>query len=399
VTGREPRRRFRVSTRLAVVAALVAALGLGALASRAEDDSSGSEANELSKDAKFVLDGGLNYLADDHQQGADGSLKVSGTRGGVILATTSLAGLAWLAAGSTPTRGPYRTNIVRALEFVVNQRDRTSQKARDNPNYTFFAGITGENTEGRMHAHGFATLFLAEALGMLGKRNEKLAVDVRSTLEGAVKLSIASQTKNRGGWGYAFAGETSFLLDSDEASTTITQVQALRAARNAGLSVSPRCIDRAVKYVKTCITEKGDCIYSLTMQDGRRTSFELTAAAVSTLNAAGTYRSDKLDAALGYLRRELGKKAAANKKPTEACEQYYFYGNLYAAQAMFQAGGADWKTWWKGAQEDLVSKAKRHGDQQYYWDDEPRPFGKTYSTASACLILALPMRYLPIFER
>jgi hypothetical protein len=91
------------------------------------------------------------------------------------------------------------------------------------------------------------------------------------------------------------------------------------------------------------------------MPDGQRTTFELTAAAVSTLNAAGTYRSDKLDLALGYMRREM----ARHEKPTLACQNYYFYGNLYAAQAMFQAGGADWASWWKGAQEDLVAKAQR----------------------------------------
>jgi hypothetical protein len=275
----------------------------------------------------------------------------------------------------------------------VSQRDRSRSVQ-----YTYFLPVGQEQQQGRMHAHGFATLFLAEALGMMGKKNEKLAVDVQQTLEGAVKLTIASQTKNKGGWGYSFAGEGMFALDSDEASTTITQVQALRAARNAGLSVSPRCIQRAVDYVKKCIGEKGDCRYSLTMSDGHRTTFELTAAAVSTLNAAGTYHTPKLDLALGYLRREMDKLAAKGKKPTEACEQYYFYGNLYAAQAMYQAGGADWKTWWKGAQEDLVAKGRRTRGDQFYWHD-PREFGDTYATASACLILAIPLRYLPIFER
>lgn len=387
-----PRRQQRRRQRLALAAAVTAAIGLGSLASRAEDDAS-SDSTELSKDAQTVLEGGLKFLADQDQQGADGGLKAPSTSMSIRLATTSLAGLAWMARGSTPTRGPYQANIVKALEYVVSQRDRSSSRA---PGYTYF--MTTSEAQGRMHAHGFATLFLAEAYGMLGKKNEKLAVDVRSTLEGAVKLTIASQTKNKGGWGYAFAGEGNFALDSDEASTTITQVQALRAARNAGFSVPPKSIDRAVKYVKTCITDKGDCVYSLTMADGKRTSFELTAAAASTLNAAGTYRSDKLDAALGYLRREMTKKAAKNEKPTQCCEQYYFYGNLYAAQAMFQAGGADWTTWWKGAQEDLFSKAVRHHGDQFKWED-PRAFGDCYATASACLILELPMRYLPIFER
>src|SRR5207245_596756 len=96
--------------------------------------------------------------------------------------------------------------------------------------------------------------------------------------------------------------------------------------------------------------------YSLTMgPQGERTSFELTAAAVSTLNASGSYDSEKVRLALTYMRRQMQKR----EKPTQAAESYYFYGNLYAAQAMFQAGGADWTAWFKGAQEDLTAKAKR----------------------------------------
>jgi len=382
--------------RLGLATALAATLGVGALASRADDESS-AQASELSKDAQGALEGGLRYLADSDQRGADGSLKTPNTSSSLRLATTSLAGLAWLAAGSTPTRGPYRDEIVGALEYIVSQRERTSDVARAQPGYTYFANMP-EEQPGRMHAYGFATLFLAEAYGMLGKKNERLAAEVRATLEGAVKLSVASQTVRRdgiGGWGYSFYGESRFAFGQDEASTTITQVQALRAAKNAGFSVPSHCITRAIKYVKKCVGDNGEAQYSLTMEDGKRTSFELTAAAVSTLNAAGMYGSDKkLESALEYLRRQMAKK----DKPTAACEQYYFYGNLYAAQAMFQAGGGDWSTWWKGAQEDLVSKAQRGREGQCFWHD-PREFGDAYATASACLILAIPMRYLPIFER
>ncbi len=367
-----------------MAAALVAALGLGVAASRAEDDA--ADVGELTKEADQVLRGGLKYLADPNQQGAEGDVRAGNTTGSLRLATTSLAGLAWLAGGSTPTRGPYCDNIVRALESVVTQWKAGGKVRFGNP---------GENEGGRMHAHGFAMLFLAESYGMLGgEKNKGLADDVKEALKSAVKLSVASQTKQKGGWGYAFADDPSFGNEMDEASTTITQLQGLRAARNAGIVIPSKTIERAIKYVKKCVKPKGDCCYSLSMAEGDRTSFELTAAAVSTLNAAGTYKSGELDLALGYMRRECAKK----KFPTEACEQYYFYGNLYAAQAMFQSGGPDWAGWWKGAQEDLVSKARRESADGFRWD-EPHNFGECYATASACLILALPLRYLPIFER
>ena len=55
---------------------------------------------------------GLDYLA-----------KIQSRSGGIgvqaPLAFTALAGLAWMAGGSTPTRGPYATNVMNALRFVL----------------------------------------------------------------------------------------------------------------------------------------------------------------------------------------------------------------------------------------------------------------------------------------
>src|SRR5690349_18381198 len=44
------------------------------------------------------------------------------------LAFTALSGLAWMAGGSTPTRGPYASNVASALKFVL-------QCARGNTGY------------------------------------------------------------------------------------------------------------------------------------------------------------------------------------------------------------------------------------------------------------------------
>jgi hypothetical protein len=370
-----------------IAAASIAAAAVGSLQSRAQDEAE-AKATELSAEARSALEGGLNFL--DQEQGKDGSSGGVSTKGCVRLATTSVAGLAFLAAGNTPSKGPHHEKVRAAILYVLSQQEVSGLY----PSYIRLGAHPGRDEAGRMHAHGLSVLFLAEAYGMLGE-DKRLAGDVKTAIEGAIKVTLASQTRMKGGWGYGFAGfEGEPELDFDEASTTITQIQGLRAARNAGFSVPGKSIERAVKYVKECIGEKGDCCYSLSMADGRRTSFELTAAAVSTLNASGAYKTEKLELALGYMRRQMARK----EKPTFAAENYYFYGNLYAAQAMFQAGGADWATWWTGAQEDLVSKAKRGRGDGIFWED-PRGFGDAYATASACLILGIPFRYLPIFER
>ena len=58
---------------------------------------------------------------------------------------------------------------------------------------------------------------------------------------------------SRGGWGYVSAADGS---DFDEGSVTITQVQGLRAARNAGIVVPKSIIDKSQEYLKNCTTER-----------------------------------------------------------------------------------------------------------------------------------------------
>src|SRR5256885_17040179 len=49
----------------------------------------------------------------------------------------------------------------------------------------------------------------------------------------------------------------------DEGSVTITQLQGLRAARNAGIVVPKSIIDKATKDLKDCTTPRGGVSYSL----------------------------------------------------------------------------------------------------------------------------------------
>ena len=48
----------------------------------------------------------------------------------------------------------------------------------------------------------------------------------------------------------------------DEGSVTITQLQALRGRRNAGIVVPKSIIDKANKYLKNSTTPRGGVIYS-----------------------------------------------------------------------------------------------------------------------------------------
>src|SRR5262245_20546923 len=66
-------------------------------------ESAGAKRAELIAPAKPAVEKGLKYLASRQQE--DGAFATSGY--GKNAAVVALAGMAWLANGSTPGRGPY----------------------------------------------------------------------------------------------------------------------------------------------------------------------------------------------------------------------------------------------------------------------------------------------------
>ena len=169
-----------------------------------------------------------------------------------------------------------RGNFVR----IVEQKDATPQEAAireiNTGCYAFGAhelfdslrrvqpngllGNTNNPTEAAryMYGQGFGTLFLACVYGEEDRPQRRK--ELEKVLTKAVEFIGHAQT-DRGGWGYVSAKEGG---NFDEGSVTITQLQALRAARDAGIVVPKSIIDKAVKYLKDSTTQRGGIIYSLT---------------------------------------------------------------------------------------------------------------------------------------
>mgnify|MGYP001572702808 CR=1 FL=1 len=161
------------------------------------------------------------------------------TRSGAIgmstqVAFTSLACLAFMANGSTPRRGMYAKPLREGLQFILRCCGQSGYI-----NESAGRGMGGSG----MHGHGYATWFLAELLGMCGGDDVIGDETVKEKLVKAVKVIEASQDPN-GGWTY----EPSPY--GHEGSVTVTQAQALRAARNVGVAVSTKTINKGVDYIK-----------------------------------------------------------------------------------------------------------------------------------------------------
>src|SRR5262249_6514262 len=146
----------------------------------------------------------------------------------------SLAGLAFLASGSTTANGPYAEQLW-AIELHV----LASQDA---------SGLLTSMDQGPMYEHGYAMLFLAEC------QMKHPETRVRDALGKAVSLTETA-INSEGGWRYRPEP-----LDAD-ISVTACQLNALLATRAAGVDVNQKTIDRALAYVRKCQNPDGGFSY------------------------------------------------------------------------------------------------------------------------------------------
>ncbi|GAB4386964.1 MAG: terpene cyclase/mutase family protein [Phycisphaerales bacterium] len=317
--------------------------------------------NEITPELDRAVERGLAYLAT--QQQPDGSF--TGGRFGRNVAITALACLAFMADGNLPGRGDYGDIVDRGLEFILDNCAENGLIAADSAN-------------GPMYGHGFATLFLGEVYGMTGGGAEtERSARVHAALVKAVRL--IEQTQNEeGGWRY-----NPVPYDAD-ISVTICQIMALRSARNAGIEVDKNVIDNAVRYVRACQNGDGGFRYQ---SDVGPSAWPRSAAGIASLFYAGIYDDQAIDTGLDYL--------VQNAMPgqTRSSRAHYFYGHYYAVQANYLAGGEHWTTWWPAIRAELLSEQLSDGS----WLD--RSVGNSYGSAMALIILQMPKRYLPIFQK
>ena len=361
------RRRF-----LWRASALGAGLALG-LESRANPDAAdappeSSETRDMvTPDAQRAIDRGLAYLAST--QNRDGSFGERHQYHGNV-AVTSLAALAFMAGGHQPGRGQYANVVTRALQYTLGKENRQPAGFLHNPG--------GAN--GPMYSHGFGTLFLAEVYGMVPDRG--LQQRLRGTIERAVQLIVQTQN-GEGGWRYQ-----PVRMHAD-ISVTICQIMALRAARNAGFFVPKSTVEKCVEYVRKCQTPDGG--YSYFAQQGS-SAFARSAAGVVALYCAGIYSGPEITRGLRYLMRFRPDNPLGRR---EVPDIHYYYGQYYAAQAMWTAGGAYWLEWFPAIRDELLTRHRLRGDGA--WSDLTTC--NHYATAMACIILQIPNNYLPILQK
>ncbi len=342
---------------------------MGSGPTAAQDRETSTSRGEQRRTAAITA--GLRYLASE--QSKDGSYGKPSGRIGI----TSLAILAFMAGGHQENRGPYGEVLRKGVNFLLAHSlpAMTMGKPRG---YIYLQG----DGDSRMHGHGYATQVLSLAYGSSKSGRSGRANELRSKIRLAVSVMENSQTVT-GGWGYE-PSHRSF----HEGSVTVTVVQALRLARDAGFIIDKAVVDLGLKYLHDSQKTDGSFRYRLTSDNS---SEALTAAAITAMHGFGEYYTKSIRSGLDYV-------YSGYRRPQDIA--WTFYANYYTAQAFYHAGGRHWRRWNVRVVPYILSNQSAEGA----WDDTHIGntrihHRKAFSTAFSVLALAVPDGYLPTFQR
>jgi hypothetical protein len=343
----------------------------GATRKRLLKDFGGSEESE---EAVML---GLAWLTQMQKQ--DGNWEFDQGYTSDHAAATGMAVLAFLGAGQSHKEGRYKQTVQAGLDWLVRNVKITNDRR------------SGEiNTISTMYSQGIATLALCEAYGMT--QDPKL----KDAAQAAVNYIHHAQGRN-GSWGYSYGleGDTSIVG---------WQIQALHAAKLAGLTVDRRVIEKAIGFLNFVSPGQNKSTYGYT-DTGR-------AAHATSLTAVGLlcryYVDDWRAETTGFAEGTQGLMRRAPKRGTlPPMDLYYYY---YATQVVRFHGGDLWRDWNEGplqpdgtrkggVPEWFISLQDRTPANRGSWAPEPgwigRSCGRLGTTCLSLLTLEVYYRYSP----
>lgn len=287
----------------------------------------------------------------------DGACRDRGTLSSTT-ASTAIALLPFLGAGSTHVDGRHQETVSRGIYYLLSRMESTPRG--------------GDLSEGTMYGHGIATLVLCEALGMTG---DDL---LRKPCRDAVRFIETAQDLHGGGWRY---------LPGQAGDITVTawQLAALRSAAVAGVETSSPTFEGARRFLDSVESRNGAAYGYRTRASSPCTS------AIGLLCRMYTGWSAEEEA----LDRGITALVRPGPKP------HAIYHNFYLAQALVQTGHPAWPRWNARNRDQIVVLQARAGHEAGSWffaDRETAPGGRLAHTSLAVLSLEVYYRLLPIYR-
>ncbi len=283
---------------------------------------------------------------------------------------TGLALLAFLGAGHTHHQaGPYRENVQRGLEYLINQQTADGNLAGQ-------AGLFAA-----MYCHGMATFALGEAYAISGDER----------LEGAVRRAVAytldGQHPTTGGWRYQRG-------DLGDTSQLGWQVMALKSAEVGGITIPEGTWQRVQQFLSR--VSSGQYGGLAAYRPGHGPSRAMTAEALVCRQLLGSSPNNPVEGeAVRFL---LEEPPWVDREGQERMNFYYWY---YATLALYPRQDAVWERWNAALQQALLETQLPGGPDAGSWS--PNTVwggygGRVYTTALATLCLEVYYRYLPTWE-
>lgn len=326
-----------------------------------------------------LIDDALAWLAA--RQAGSGGFKetLSGVNGAVV--QTAMAGLAWIAGGSTQTKGPYKDNVAGAVRFVIeNVGQRPSMGGGMRPSRDGGGMRGGSNWNQTNWGVAHAAIFLGELHAHEPDPKLKRALIDLGT-------SLAERQEQSGGWAHGPGGPNALGYVELNILTGLA-LCGMGLAGQAGYDLNESVLTLAETYLKQSSNGDGGVGYS--HKAGQRGQGNIG-------RSAGCW--------LGYMTLGKGKSAWGQKmkKWTSRNAGEVLGGHaslmqhvLLAGVAAHALGGKSAKAFWAACERDMTLARAPDGSFQ------PRPwretlsmgsnsdvsFGEVWTTASWAIVLA-----------
>ena len=329
--------------------------------------------------AESAVMAGLKWLAKAQENDGSWNAKRWEGRAPYSVGMTGLALLAFLGAGYTDQKGPFKTTVRRGLAWL-----KANQKPDGRFPYQTF------------YEMGIATMAVSEAYGL--SRNPALGRMAQQAV-----TFICNEQPDHGG--YVYGGKCPKA--TGDTSVTGWQIMAIKSGICAELKVPEQAVERSRIFLKNAFREYGQSAYRV----GRKEPGSLAITSIALLCriflGGQEYEDEIRMSAQFLLSKELkdGKALPGGATKNLVKNLYYTY---YSALSMFQIGGEIWSNWNQMFRDPLV-KAQVHKQMEggrYVrgsWDPANHTLGKhggrVYCTAMAILSLEVYYRFLPVYKR
>jgi len=284
------------------------------------------------------------------------------------VANTAVAALALVRAGNTPSKGPHRLAVLRAVEFVLRHVERSPE-----------AGLTvtdGQGTQIQRKLGPFIDTFLTS---MLLAELDGQMIDSASNqrVRHALQKCVAKIEKNQQGDGsWNLAGGWAPILGTSMAS------RSLYAAQEKGVRVDNKVLGKVADYTKQNAAAKAGTaggVYRASPAAAGVPLYQSAQALEEMSRTEGDRRKNESE--IRAITRELSSDRFVKGYGSMGGEEFFSYLNI--SDSMRRAGGEGWTNWNGQIQAKLVDLQNADGT----WAGHHCITGRVAVTSAAILTL------------